>query len=102
MRIAPDKAAAHVILGRCYFASGEEEKAASEYEAATKLDPQDGEAYFALGQMRKFQHRTPQAEQLCARLSNSHLTWGPPMLNWRSSLWGRIKTRRHASCWRRP
>ena len=28
VRIAPDKAAAHVTLGRCYFASGEEEKAA--------------------------------------------------------------------------
>ncbi len=63
VRIAPDKAAAHVTLGRCYFASGEEEKAASEYEAAAKLDPQDGEAYFALGQMRMFQRRTKQAEE---------------------------------------
>jgi len=52
-----------VTLGRCYFASGEEEKAASEYEAAAKLDPQDGEAYFALGQMRMFQRRTKQAEE---------------------------------------
>ena len=50
-------------MGRSYFASGEEEKAASEYEAAAKLDPQDGEAYFALGQMRMFQRRTAQAEE---------------------------------------
>ena len=54
---------AHVTLGRCYFAGGEEEKAASEYEAAVKLDPQDGEAYFALGQMRMFQRRTQPAEE---------------------------------------
>jgi len=63
VRLAPDNSAAHVALGRAYFAGAEEDKAAAEFEKALKLNPNEGEAYLALGQIRFFQQRFKQAAE---------------------------------------
>jgi superkiller protein 3 len=77
VRIAPDSAPAHLVLGRADFAGGEEDKAAQEFEAAVKLDPHDGGAYLALGQLRLFQHRLPQAEEALRRAIEISPNLGP-------------------------
>ncbi len=57
------QSSAHVILGRAYFAVGEEDKAEWEFAAALGLDPVAGEAHLGLGQLRLFQRKIPQAQE---------------------------------------
>ncbi len=61
IRLKPEYAHAHTLLGNVYELSGEREKAAESYEQSIKIKPDNAEAYNNLGVVLKNQKRYKEA-----------------------------------------